>query len=163
MKKNIWEKAGMSNTSLEDQQVYDNKSRLYLKVKSTYIKSPKTDLSIIYPAGGVQSTAKDLLKFGEAVLNHQLIDSTSLNMMINATDELASAKGDDPYGFGWAVYNDPKNGKIIQHGGNQPGASAFFAIYLDHKIVSVVLSNSFGTRQNAFNLSRDIASLALIE
>lgn len=163
MKKNIWDKAGMINTSLEEQQIYDHKSRLYLKVKSTYIKSPKTDLSIIYPAGGVQSTAKDLLKFGEAVLNHKLIDSTSLAMMTNAIDELAPAKGDDPYGFGWSVLNHPKYGKIIQHGGTQPGTSAFFAIYLDRKIVSVVLSNSFGTRQNAFNLSRDITNLTLAE
>ncbi len=161
MKKNIWDKAGMSNTSLEEQQVYANKSRLYLKIKSTYIKSPKTDLSIIYPAGGVQSTAKDLLKFGEAVLSHKLIDSTSLDMMFQATDALAPAKGDDPYGFGWSVYDDPQKGRIIAHGGAQPGTSAFFAIYLDRKVVSVVLSNSFGTRQNAYQLSRDMADLVL--
>ncbi len=161
MKKNIWDKSGMSNTSLEEQQVYANKSQLYLKVKSTYIKSPKTDLSIIYPAGGVQSTVKDLLKFGQAVLSHKLIDSTSLDMMFYATDALAPAKGDDLYGFGWSVYNDPQKGRIIAHGGAQPGTSAFFAIYLDRKIVSVVLSNSFGTRQNAFDLSQDIANLAL--
>ena len=82
-------------------------------------------------------------------------------MMINATDGMAPAIGDDPYGFGWAVYDDPKYGKIIQHGGAQPGTSSFFSIYLDRKIVAVVLSNSFGTRQNAFYLSRDIASLSL--
>jgi CubicO group peptidase (beta-lactamase class C family) len=164
MKKNIWDKAGMSNTSLEeDEQKYSNKSRIYLKVGSTYIKSPKTDLSIIYPAGGVQSTAKDLLKFGEAVLHNKLIKSSTLEMMINETDELAPSIGDDPYGFGWAVYDDPKYGEIIQHGGQQPGTSSFFSIFLDHKIVSVVLSNSFGTRQNAFYLSRDIAHLALEE
>jgi len=164
MRKNIWDKAGMLNTSLdESKQKYNNKSRQYLKVGSTYIKSPNTDLSIIYPAGGVQSTAKDLLKFGEAVLNHKLIDSSSLNMMINATDDMAPAIGDDPYGFGWSVYDDPKYGKIIQHGGTQPGTSSFFSIFLDRKIVSVVLSNSFGTRQNAFNLSRDIANLGLVK
>ena len=164
MRKNIWDKAGMSNTSLEeDKQKYNNKSRLYLKVKSTYIKSPKTDLSIIYSAGGVQSTVKDLLKFGEAVLHNKLIESTTLEMMINATDEMAPAIGDDPYGFGWAVYDDPKYGRIIQHGGSQPGASSFFSIYIDHKIVTVVLSNSFGSRQNAFSLSRDITYLALEE
>lgn len=162
MRKNIWDKAGMSNTSLEvDKQKYNNKSRLYLKVGSTYIKSPNTDLSVIYPAGGVQSTAKDLLKFGEAVLHNKLIKSSTLEMMINATDELAPSIGDDPYGFGWAVYDDPKYGKIIQHGGSQPGTSSFFSIFLDHKIVSVVMSNSFGTRQNAFYLSRDIAILSL--
>ena len=164
MKKNIWELAGMSNTSLEeDGRDNKNKSKLYIKVSATFIKSPKTDLSIIYPAGGVQSTVKDLLKFGEAVLNHRLIDSATLQMMINATDELAPAIGDDPYGFGWAVYDDPKYGRIIQHSGQQPGTSSFFSIFLDHKIVSVVLSNSFGTRQNAFYLSRDIAHLALGE
>ena len=154
----------MSNTSIEkDGQDYNNKSRLYIKVSSTFIKSPKTDLSIIYSAGGVQSTAKDFLKFGEAVLNHTLVDSSTLEMMINATDELAPATGNDPYGFGWAVYDDPKYGKIIQLGGTQPGTSAFFSIYLDYKIVSTVLSNSFGSRQNAFYLSRDIAHLALEE
>lgn len=162
MKKNIWDVAGMSNTDLEQsKQSYSNKSQLYLKIESTYIKSPKTDLSIIYSAGGVQSTIMDLLKFGEAILHNRLIDRTSLEMMINATDELAPAIGDDPYGFGWAVYDDPKFGRIIQHGGTQPGTSSFFSIYLDHKIVSAVLSNSFGSRQNAFYLSRDIAILAM--
>ncbi|MEH6535151.1 MAG: serine hydrolase domain-containing protein [Psychroserpens sp.] len=164
MKKNIWDIAGMSNTSLEESgQDYRNKSQLYLKVKSTYIKSPKTDLSIIYPAGGIQSTAKDLLKFGEAVLHNKFIESATLDMMINATDDMAPAIGDDPYGFGWAVYDDVKYGRIIQHGGTQPGTSSFFSIYLDHKIVTAVLSNSFGTRQNAFSLSRDISYLALEE
>lgn len=164
MRKNIWDKAGMSNTSLEvDKQEYDNKTQLYLKVKSTFIKSPRTDLSVIYSAGGVQSTVKDLLKFGDAVLHNKLIKSTTLEMMINATDEMAPAIGDDPYGFGWAVYDDPKYGRIIQHGGTQPGTSSFFSIYLDHKIVTTVLSNSFGSRQNSFSLSRDIAYLALEE
>lgn len=162
MKKNIWDKAGMSNTSLEEAgQEYDNKSKQYLKIKTTYIKSPKTDLSIIYPAGGIQSTIGDLLKFGEAVLNNKLIKSSTLELMINAKDELAPAAGDDPYGFGWGVYDDPTYGRIIQHGGTQPGTSSFFSIYMDHKIVSAVMSNSFGTRQNVFYLSRGLASLAL--
>ena len=162
MRKNIWDVAEMSDTSLEeDKQTYHNKSRLYLKVGDTYIKSPKNDLSIIYSAGGVQSTAKDLLKFGKAILHNKLIKRTTLDMMINATDELAPAIGDDPYGFGWSVYDDPMYGKIIQHGGSQPGSSSFFSIFLDQKIVAVVLSNSFGSRQNAFNLSRDLANLGL--
>ncbi len=164
MQKNIWDIAGMSNTSLEEEdQKYNDKSRLYIKVNSTFIKSPKTDLSIIYSAGGVQSTVEDLLKFGKAVLHNKLIERTTLEMMINATDEMAPAIGDDPYGFGWAVYDDPKYGKIIQHSGTQPGTSSFFSIYLDYKIVTAVLSNSFGSRQNAFYLSSDIARLALEE
>ena len=34
-------------------------------------------------------------------------------MMINATDEFAPANGDDSYGFGWVVYDDPKHGKQL--------------------------------------------------
>jgi len=162
MRKNIWDVAEMFDTSLEeDQQKYHNKSRLYLKVGDTYIKSPKNDLSIIYSAGGVQSTAKDLLKFGKAILHNKFIKRATLEMMINATDELAPSIGDDPYGFGWSVYDDPMYGTIIQHGGSQPGSSSFFSIFLDQKIVAVVLSNSFGSRQHAFNLSRDLANLGL--
>lgn len=159
---NVWDKAGMSSTSFEESdKTYGNKSKLYLKAGSTFIRSPKTDLSLIYPAGGVQSTAEDLLKFGKAILENKLVEKSSLEMMINATDEMAPSMGDDPYGFGWAVYDDPTYGRIIQHGGAQPGCSSFFSIYLDHRMVIAVLSNSFGTRQNAFSLSRDMAQLAI--
>ena len=162
MKKHIWDVAGMSSTSLEERSLeYENKAGLYLKIGSNFIKSPATDLSIIYSAGGVQSTPQDLLKFGEAILNNRLIDSTSLQVMINATDDLAPAAGNDPYGYGWAVYDDPKYGRIIQHGGTQPGTSSFFSIFMDHAVVSVVMSNSFGSRQSAFSLSRDLAILAI--
>ena len=162
MRKNIWDKAGMSNTGLEvSKKKYPNKSQLYLKVKSTFIKSPKNDLSVIYSAGGVQSTVEDLLKYGEAILHNTLVERTTLEMMVNATDEMAPAKGDDPYGFGWSVYDDPEFGRIIQHGGTQPRSSAFFSVYLDRKIVTAVLSNSFGTRQNTHHLSSDPANLSI--
>lgn len=162
MRKNVWEMAGMSDTGLEKSGYrYNNKSKLYLKIGTTYIKSPKTDLSNIYSAGGVQTTVGDLLKFGEAILQGKLVDHKTLKMMVNATDGLAPAIGDDPYGLGWAVYDHPKLGKIIQHGGSQPGASSFFAIFLDHSIVTTVLSNSFGSRQSAHSLSYQLAKLTL--
>ena len=44
---------------------------------------------------------------------------------------------------------------IHSAGGSQLGTSAFFSIFQDCKIVSVVLSNSFRTDQTTFKLSRD--------
>ena len=162
MREHVWEIAGMYDTGLEKSgHRYGNKSNLYLKIGTTYIKSPTTDLSNIYSAGGVQTTVGDLLKFGEAILQDKLVEHKTLQMMINATDGLAPAIGDDPYGLGWAVYDHPKLGKIIQHGGSQPGASSFFAIFLDHNIVTAVLSNSFGSRQNAHSLSYQLVKLTL--
>lgn len=156
---NIWRKAGMMNTSIEHRdKAYDNKARLYLKIKSNYIRAPYDDLSLKYSAGGIQSTAFDLLELGKAILENKLIDSTTLNIMISATDTL---KTGTPYGFGWFVQNDPKYGRIIYHGGSQSGTSGYFRIYLDEKIiVSVLANNSFSGYDTRF-LAKDISSLVL--
>ena len=161
LSRNRWARAGMKDTQLERAHHYPNKSRLYIKVGSLYIRSPYNDLSIIYPAGGVQSTAKDLLLFGKAILNNKLITRQSLEQMTDISGSLSEIAGDDPYALGWSVYNDPNKGKIIAHSGAQPGASAFFEIYLDQNIVVVVLSNAFGTKSSAYNLSKDLGGLTL--
>ena len=81
-------------------------------------------------------------------------------MMIMVPDSLAQDAGDDPYGFGWSVYNDDKLGRIIAHSGSQPGASAYFRVYLDQKLVVATLSNAFGTKSAAYQLSNRLSHLA---
>ncbi|MFT5376008.1 MAG: serine beta-lactamase-like protein LACTB [Candidatus Latescibacterota bacterium] len=161
LRKNIWQKSGMKNTSLEKSHLQKNKSRLYIKVGGIFIRSPYTDLSIIYPAGGVQSTVQDLLKFGKAILENQLISRKTLEIMIDASDSLAPETGDDPYGLGWSVFEHPEYGKIISHGGAQPGASAQFQILLDKNVVSVALSNAFGTKNSIRNLAFSMGKLGV--
>lgn len=161
LKKNIWQKAGMENTSLETSHSLSNKSRLYIKVGKIYVRSPYTDLSIIYPAGGVQSTAEDLLKFGKAILNNELVSRDTLEMMTNVRDSLAPEAGDDPYGLGWSVYESAENGRIISHGGAQPGASVHFQILLDKGVVSVAMSNAFGTKSSAYELASEMGRLGM--
>ena len=163
---NIWDKAGMQHTSLErsfEQQIngQPNKSRLYLKINSTYVRAPYNDLSIISPAGGVQSNLGDLLKFGQAVLNNNLISRESLLQMIDVQDSMAPAFGDDAYGLGWNVYNHDKYGRIIAHSGAQPGASTYLRIYLDKGVVSATLSNAFGTKSSSYELTNNVARLVL--
>jgi len=161
MAANIWQVAGMLHTSVEHDQQLSGKSKLYLKVGGTYIKSPQTDLSTIYSAGGVQSTVQDILLFGQAIIDNKLITNASLELMTDVTYTLSPNAGDDPYGLGWYVYNDPATGKRIAHGGSQPGAGAYFEVYLDKKLVTVALSNAFGTRGNTYTLSKDIANMLL--
>jgi CubicO group peptidase (beta-lactamase class C family) len=161
LNKNIWQKAGMQNTTLETSHASANKSRLYIKAGPLYVRSPYTDLSVIYPAGGVQSNAEDLLKFGEAILKDKLIARETLEMMIDVTNSLAPEAGDDPYGMGWSVYHSKNYGRIIAHGGAQPGVSAHFQIWLDNGVVSVTLSNAFGTKSSANSLANEIGGLAL--
>lgn len=160
MSSKIWKVAGMNNTRLERSFSAENKSRLYLKLGAQYIRSPYSDLSIIYPAGGVESTAEDLLLFGKAILNNTLISKKSLDLMTDVSQSLAPMAGDDPYGFGWSVYKDTGKGTRIAHSGGQPGASGYFEVNLDKQIVIVTLSNAFGTKSSAYNLTQEIAELA---
>jgi CubicO group peptidase (beta-lactamase class C family) len=159
--KNIWQKAAMENTSLERGEYYPNKSRLYIKVGSLFVRSPYNDLSIIYSAGGVQSTVADLLIFGEAIIANKLITRQTLEMMIDVNGSLSPKAGDDPYGLGWAVYNSPDGDTIIAHSGAQPGASSYFEIHLDKEIVVATLSNAFGTKSSSYQLSKDMVNLVL--
>lgn len=161
MKLNIWDVAGMSDTSIEVVSTGDNKSRLYLKMGAFYLRSPYSDLSLIASAGGVQSTVNDLLKFGEAILANKLVSPETLALMIDVSDSLAPAAGDDPYGLGWSVYEDKHNGLIISHSGSQPGASAYFSIYLEKEMVVATLSNAFGTKQSTWWLAKNISDVVI--
>jgi CubicO group peptidase (beta-lactamase class C family) len=161
MRENIWQRASMKNTSLESSEFPANKSRLYVKAGEFYLRSPYTDLSIIYPAGGVQSTAEDLLMFGKAILENILVSRETLELMLDITESLAPAAGDDPYGLGWTVLESAEHGRIISHGGAQPGVSAHFQIMLDKGVVSAAMSNSYATKGSAYTLATEMGYLLL--
>lgn len=160
LKRHIWQVADMQHTSLEHEPLA-SQSRLYIKISDYYLRGPYNDLSVIYSAGGVRSSAQDLLKFGQAIVNNQLISRSSLEQMIDVTQALTPDDGSDLYGLGWFVYHSADHGTIISHGGAQPGASVHFQILLDKQIVSVAMSNAFGTKNRAFSLANDMANLVL--
>jgi CubicO group peptidase (beta-lactamase class C family) len=162
LKKNIWQNAQMENTSLESSFDLSQKSRLYIKAGNFYLRGLYTDLSLIYPAGGVQSTAEDLLKFGHAILNNELISRESLEIMIDVKHSLAPEAGDDPYGLGWSVRDYPNIGRVISHGGGHPGVSAHFQVLLDKNVVSVAISNAFGTKRSAYEIATYVGNMALL-
>lgn len=160
MHANVFIPAEMKNTSLEDaKKTYDNKADLYIKLGKTYIKSPKTDLSVKSPGGGVHTTAEDLLKFGRAIIENSLIDSLTLELMMSSYSEEREGV---PYGFGWYIDNDEKLGRILYHGGSQSGTSSFFKILLDQKLVVTTLANNFGSDDEVYWLSRDLRNMACL-
>jgi len=143
MKQNIFIPTGMYSTDLEVVGVeYPNKADLFIKLGDNFIRAPKTNLSVKYPGGGFHTTAEDLLKFGKAIIEHTLIDSNTLDLMVSSTE---SIKEGTPYGFGWFIYEHDRKGTILMHGGSQSGTSTEFNLMLDHGIVSASLANNFGS------------------
>lgn len=160
MATNIWEKAGMIHTGVEKyQSEYANKSSLYHRNKKGKISLAKKEnnLSNRVPGGGLYSTVEDMLRFGEAIINHELISSESLQTMLTKS---AVEKPGNPYGMGWFMYGGKENPSgCFGHSGEQTGVSAQLLILPARKAVAVVLANTSGAWHEALELSIKLINL----
>ena len=131
MKKNIWDVAGMHHTSVEKKkQPVANKASFYkMKEKGKLKKDIKSNLSMKVPGGGIQSTAGDLLKFGQAIIDNKLISKETLEKMFY--DPKLKNRG-NPYIMGFFLYADDERGRIIGHSGSQVGTSTQMMLSLIH-------------------------------
>ena len=143
MQKHIWDKAGMSNTGVDTfGVVLENESQLYSRKGGK--KKPKlvkeNNLSNRIPGGGLFTTVRDMLKFGNAVLQHQLVSKETLELMIK---HHSLEKENNSYGFGWFLYGQkPNEGTVIGHTGAQRGCSSFLLMVPEKKAVAIVLANT---------------------
>lgn len=159
MKEYIWDSSGMTNTSTEQKHVkYNNKAGLYIKTFIGFIKSPKNNLSYTYSGGGIVSTAEDMLKFGKSILEYKLIKPATTELMIAISNDIPN---EIEYALGWNVWTSPKHQRIIQHNGTQLGASSFFRIYFDKKIVVVALANNLNSSEEVRKLSLNLSNTIL--
>jgi len=140
---NLFTPANMEHTSIERiGDFVQNKSKLYHKhSKRKTIEITDHDLSNRTPAGGIQTTLKDLLFFGRALINNTLISKESLELMM--TSSRLVKEPDNPYGFGLRIYGkDDDRGRIVGHNGQQLGCSAFLFLFPDKGVVTAVISNT---------------------
>jgi len=159
MKENIWNPTKMTHTNIEDNDLnYENKAGVYIKFGNTFYRSPLNDLSHTYSGGGIQSTAEDMLKFGKAILNYQLINPKTTELMIQLNNPNNKER---EYTNGWFSWITPEYGKVIEHNGKQVGCSSFFRIFFDEKVVVVTLANNMNSREEVRNLSIELSYLLL--
>jgi serine beta-lactamase-like protein LACTB len=83
------------------------------------------------PAGGFYTTLTDMLKFGNAVIDHTFVKEETLTLM---RQHHSLEKENNAYGFGWFLYNKkPNEGGIIGHPGGQTGCTSFLFIVPEKK------------------------------
>ena len=143
MQENIFDKAGMTSTSIEVVMDYpEGKSRIFRRDKPHQFQTvDDNSLSDRIPGGGIQSSVKDVLLFAKAIVNNTLISEESLKTI--STDSGYKKEG-NPYGMGWFIYGHGDNGSVIGHSGGQLGCSSFLFVLPEKKIASVVLANTSG-------------------
>ena len=97
--------------------------------------------------GRVSSTTQDLLKWDKALYTQNLVSAATLNEAFSPTQLNNGTLV--PYGFGWEVFTDSKNGKIVQHTGDNPGYRTIIIRFLDQRKTVIVLNNNAHDAMNA--------------
>lgn len=98
---------------------------------------PREDLSWKYAGGGMESTARELARFGHAVLTGRLVTPASRDLMwtpVRLGDGSATT-----YGLGWGIADQ---GARVQHTGSQQGSSTVLTVLPQQRIVIAILANT---------------------
>jgi D-alanyl-D-alanine carboxypeptidase len=91
------------------------------------------------PAGGGFSTAPDLVKFQQALLNYKLLDKEHTELV--TTGKVDGPRGMGRYGYGFGDNNtDGKHS--VGHNGGAPGIAADFEMFPESDYTAVALMNS---------------------
>ena len=98
-------------------------------------------LNGVFGDGGVYTSARDLVKWDQALYTERLVSKRMLDQASTA-GTLNDGKKTD-YGFGWIVL-DRGNQKAVTHSGAWVGFNTFIQRELSNQTVLIVLSNSSG-------------------
>jgi len=104
----------------------------YTREGSTLRRREYFDRSMETGAGGIYTTAEDLLRWNKALDSPGVLSAHSLELMFRAHPP-------GNYGYGWFVETSPR--RKIYHEGGDPGFAAFEARYPDQHVVIIVLAN----------------------
>jgi CubicO group peptidase (beta-lactamase class C family) len=90
--------------------------------------------------GGIYASARDMLKWDQALYGEKLVSQTTLD------EAFTSGKLDSGwrtgYGFGWMIDRSKNNGLTVSHGGAWVGFRTSIQRSIDRKLTVIVLSNN---------------------
>lgn len=137
----IFKPLRMNSTSADIQKdIIHYRAKGYVRDNSRDLKNaPLADLSIKYPGGGFISTAADLLKFADALIQGKIISKNFLDTM-TAPTKLKNGKIQS-YGLGIVRATDDSGRLYFTHSGTSTGFVSQLIIYPEQKLAAVNLTN----------------------
>jgi len=141
LKQNLFDPLGMKDTG------YDVNALVLPKRASGYTPGPNgianaiyVDMTTPFSAGGLYSTAADLLRWERALFGGKVVSPASFEKM--------TTQGKGNYGMGLFIEVDAGH-RVIGHGGGIPGFNSRLAHFPDSDITVVALSNLNGPGSDA--------------
>ena len=149
VEENIFKPLGMKDSGYETAtSPIPNLARGYVLGPNGPTAANYLDMTVPLSAGGLYSTAPDLLRWTQALFANKLLSAAALTKMITP------AKND--YAFGVAIGNRAGM-RVIEHGGSIDGFDTKLAYYPDDKLTVVTLSNINGPGAN--NIADQLGSV----
>lgn len=148
----IFAPLGMSNSGFDFQALpIEDKAQGYQYWNEGSIKPYKFyHQSFAYSAGNIYSTTADMLKWGKATLNNDILKEK--------TWDEAFKPRINGYAYGWQTGNYFGN-RYVKHSGSYPGHMSEFICYPDEEVIIVLLNNFGNYDQNIWATGMGIASI----
>ena len=156
LQENVLEPLGMERTTIDQLgHIPGTRATDYVATfsKKAVVKAPATNSSYKWAGGGLVSTPTDLVRFGNAMIDAELLTEPARTAMFTARTLPSGVLNPQHYGLGWRigglVVGDEKTGEekiitLINHGGTRSGSTAILMIVPDHEIVVAMTSNTVG-------------------
>ena len=133
LRDNIFTPLGMTNSGYDsNSEIIPQRASGYRRTESGFANAMYLDPSVPYAAGGLYSTAEDLLKWTRALFGLKLLSAESLKKM--TTPVMNS------YGFGLNIQS-VRGRTTIFHAGGINGFTSVLVYYPASQVTIAVLSN----------------------
>jgi serine beta-lactamase-like protein LACTB, mitochondrial len=147
--------AGMTHTFVDDVfEIVPHRARGYQKINGQVKNAGLMDSSYKIPGGGYVTTAEDLVRFAQALMDGKIVKPDTLVQMWTPV-KIPGGKGSD-YGLGFGVLMVDGE-KYVAHSGGQQGTSTTMVIVPERHFAVAALANMDGAEP--FEVVRGILEL----
>lgn len=142
MEQQVFGPMGLVHTTAdENAKIIEQRSRFYEKAKDGGPENaPYVDNSYKWAGGGFISTAEDLVKFGNGILQPGILKAESLRTML--TSQKTASGEETGYGIGWGVRKSKSGKPVWEHAGGSVGGTSQLIVYPETRLV-IAMANNF--------------------
>jgi CubicO group peptidase (beta-lactamase class C family) len=156
MRASIFRPLGLRHTVADHtDSLITYRTRFYSVEDSVLINAPYVDNSYKWAGGGFLSTAEDLVRFGDAMINGDFLTPATRDELFTS---LRTTGGERTgYGLGFFVGTDDAGRRTVGHSGGSVGGTTQFIMYPEQDVVVALIANRGGVDYRAVH--RHIAGL----
>ena len=142
LQEHVFAPAGMAHAALDDRSTRDEHHAAGYRVRDGRLVASKVvDVSGRFAGGGTRASIEDLLGFGQALLDYQLVSRDSTGRMQRSMWTRDGRLTD--YGMGFATW--PLRGHyVVAHAGAQPETSTLLLLLPGERVALALASNVEG-------------------